>query len=286
MFDQRLAQAIQNVLSSNESRFTVNRSLNRLVQDYAIGTIRGKSVYFTDKDREDMRMLLLAKGYSFDRANLAEMERNERLSVTPNEKAGGGAVKKNRVSIKPLHGQSILLADRTIDLPDCCHLDADWTGIADQLRHACVIVVENYENFNLIHKTRFELPEKFKSPLVVYRGDANESRLDAVLSFLQHINLPVFAFVDADLAGINIAMQLPGLVGILSPDRAELERQFMHGSARQDLFYNQYPVYGPSLERMPVSHCCYPLWALIEKHKACIVQERWISSEVFCTIIL
>lgn len=285
MLDQRLARAIQSVLSSKEPVFTLSATLKRLIDDYAIGTIRGKSVYFTDKDRDEMRSLLIAKGYSVEKSDLSGMDRHQRLSVTPNEKAGGEAVKKNRISIKSLSGQALLLGDEQIRLPDRGHLDIEWAEIADQIGHTCIMVVENYENFNLIHKTEFNLPQQFKSPLVVYRGDANESRLDNVLAFLQHMNLPVLAFIDADPAGIFIASQLPGLAGLLAPSIIELEGQLTDGSARKDLFYNQYPVYGSSLEKMGPTHCCYPLWNLISKHKSCVVQERWIDSGSVCSIL-
>lgn len=37
--------------------------------------------------------------------------------------------------------------------------------------------------------------------MVVYRGDKSESRLDAVLSFLKLIKLPILASVDIDPCG-------------------------------------------------------------------------------------
>lgn len=285
MFDQRLAQVIQRVLASKRSAFSSNNTLKRLVDDYGIGSIRGKSVYFKDNERDEMRSLLVAMGYSVEMSNLSGMDRHQRLSVTPNEKAGGESVKKNRVSIKALGGQPLVLEKQQINLPERGHLDVEWIGVAEQIGHTCIMIVENYESFNLIHKTRFDFPEEFKSPLVVYRGDANESRFDNVLAFLRYMNLPVLAFVDADPAGIHIASQLPELVGMVTPKAIELEAQLKEGSARKDLFYSQYPVYSQSLERMDATNCCYPLWNLISKHKACIVQERWIDVGYACSIL-
>ncbi len=285
MLDQRLAQAIQRILASDDSGFPVTNTLKRLVDEYGIGTIRGKSVHFTDNERAEMRSQLTAKGYSVEKADLAAIERHQRLSFTPNEKAGGESVKKNRVSIKALGGQPLLLASKEINLPERAHIDVEWTAVADQIGHKCVMVVENYENFNLIHKTRFNFCEECKSPLVVYRGDVNESRVDYVLDFLRHIHLPVLAFVDADPAGVAIASSLPGLFGVVTPSKAQLESQLMHGTARKDLFYSQYPVYGSMLDGLKTTHSCYPLWNLISKYKACVVQERWINSEAICSIL-
>lgn len=286
MLDQRLAQAIRTILASEDSRFTVNNSRKRLVSDYGIGTIKGKTISFTDKERSEMRSLLAAKGYAVEQADLSGMARHERLAFTPNEKAGGKTIKRNRISIKAISGMPLLLAGQEMRLPDRVHVDCDWTEIADKIAHTCVLVVENYENFNLIHKTRFSFPERFASPLVVYRGDIHESRTDYVLSFLRHINLPTLAFVDADPAGVNIASQLPNLAGMVTPAAPVLESQLKDGSARKDLFYNQYPGYGPSLESMPGNSVCRPLWDMLSKHKACVVQERWIDESITCSILI
>jgi len=285
MLDQRLAQVIQRVLATNDSRFPVNNSLNRLVNDFGIGTIRGKTVYFTDSDRSEMRSLLVSKGYSADQSDFSGLARHQRLSFSPNEKAGGDSIKKNRISIKALGSLPLLLAGQEMLLPDCSHLDVDWTEIAELVGHKCIMVVENYESFNLIHKTRFTFPAEFNSPLVLYRGDINESRMDNVLAFLRHMALPVLAFVDADPAGINIATQLPDLVGIVGPSVIDLEAQLKDGTARKDLFYNQYPVYGAMLDEMGKTHCCFLLWSLISKYKACVVQERWINDGTLCSIL-
>lgn len=285
MLDQRLARAIQGVLLNKESVFTLTATLKLLIDDYAIGTIRGKSVYFTDKDRDEMRSLLIAKEYSVEKPDLSGLDRHQRLSVTPHEKAGGEAVKKNRVSLKSLSKQALLLGNQPIHLPNRGHLDVEWTEVADQIKHSCVMVVENYESFNLIHKTRFDLPEQYNSPLVVYRGDPSESRFDNVLELLRHLNLPVLAFVDADPAGISMASRMPGILGIVAPSLLELEEQLGRISARKDLFYSQYPVYGSSLDQLHGSHCCYELWKLISKYKAGVVQERWINSGDICSIL-
>lgn len=284
MFNQRLAQTIQRVLANDDSGFSVNGSLKRLVDDYGIGTIKGKTVYFTDRDRSEMRSLLVAKGYAVEHTNLSGLARHQRLAITPNEKAGGESIKKNRISIKGIGGLPLLLAGQEILLPDCAHIDADWTEIADQIGHTCIMVVENYENFNLIHKTRFSFPDRFASPLVVYRGDFHESRVDNVLSFLRYIKLPTLAFVDADPAGINIASQLPSLIGMVTPAAPVLESQLKVGSARKDLFYSQYPIYGPSLDTLSEDNVCRPIWDLISKHKASVIQERWIDNSNICSI--
>jgi hypothetical protein len=279
MLDQKLAEAVQRVLSKEDERFSLTATLQRLIDD-GIGTRRGKSVYFTDKDRAEMRSWLHAKGYSLDQVDLSGMSRSERLSVTPNEKAGGEAIKRNRVSIKALTGQGLMLGGASISLPAESHLDVDWTKVAGQVEHLCIMLVENYENFNRVHETKFDLPNVFSSPLVVYRGDPNESRLDSVQQFLSHSGLPILAFMDIDPAGIAMASQLPNFVGMVAPALDVLEEQLRSPkTGRRDLFSAQYPVYGQILDRLPADSPCKAIWELVSKHKAGVVQERWISSE-------
>lgn len=252
--------------------------------DAGLGTKRGKSAYFSDNDKAEMRNWLKAKGFSVEHINLSGMSRGERLAVTPLEKAGGEVIKRNRVSIKALAGQPLILGGECLKLPAESHLDVDWTKVADKIGHNCVLLVENYENFNRIHETTFVLPDSYICPLVLYRGDPNESRFDNVLKLLSQIDLPVLAFMDADPAGIYMASKLPGLVGMVLPSIEELESLLSNTkTARLDLFHEQSPIYGGKLDKLDVNHPCKQVWNLVSKHAAGIVQERWIVEQT-CTL--
>ena len=282
MLDQKLAEAMQRILSKADERFPLTATRQRLV-DAAIGTKRGKSVYFTERDRDKMREWLQAKGFSVERVDLTGMPRSERLVVTPNEKAGGEAVKRNRISIKAMAGKPLMIGGESIRLPAESHLDVDWTKIAEQIDHQCVMVVENYENFNRIHETKFDLPEVYGSLLVIYHGDPNESRLDNVQHFLNCINLSVLAFMDIDPAGIFMASKLPKLIAMIAPAENLLEVQLSSPqTGRRDLFQAQYQNYSNALNNLSVTSSCYSLWKLVEKHRAGIVQERWIGCSESC----
>ena len=251
MLDQKLAEAMQRILSRQDERFTLTATLQRLVDD-GIGTKRGKSVYFNERDRQAMHEWLEAKGFSTEPVDMTGMTRAERLEVTPHEKAGGEAVKRNRISIKALAGQSLVIGGQPINFPEESHLDVDWTKIVDQIGHRCIMVVENYENFNRIHETTFKLPVEYRSPLVVYRGDPYESRIDNVLAFLGRAKLPVLAFVDADLAGVVIAANLPWFMGMLTPDLHTLNQQLSSPQiGRRDLFQDQYPSFQYAIAGIP-----------------------------------
>ena len=178
-----------------------------------------------------------------------------------------------------------MIGGEPIRLPAESHLDVDWTKIAGQIDHQCVMVVENYENFNRIYETKFDLPEAFSSPLVIYHGDPNESRLDNVQHFLGKINLPVLAFMDIDPAGIFMANKLPKLVAMIAPSKDTLEIQLSSPqTGRRDLFQSQLPSFGNALNNLPITSPCFSLWHLVDKHRAGIVQERWIGGAETCLL--
>lgn len=285
MLDQKLAEVMQRILSKSVERFTLTVAAQSLI-DTGIGTKRGNSAYFSAKDKAEMRTWLKAKGFSEEPVNLTGISRGDRLAVTPHEKAGGEVVKRNRVSIKSLAGRSLLIGGEYFKLPAESHLDANWAKIAENIGHSCVMVVENYENFNRLHETTFDLPECYSSPLVIYRGDPNESRMDNVIKFLSILDLPVLAFMDADPAGISMASQLPGFVGMITPSLSELELQLSNSrTARLDLFHEQYPVHRRTLDKLNEKHPCKPVWDMVSKYAAGIVQERWITKEVLRLVI-
>jgi len=285
MLDQKLAEAMQRILSKAEDRYTLTATLQRLVNDAGIGIKRGKSVFFTERDRDKMRDWLKAKGFSVEQVDLTGMSRSERLVVTPNEKAGKEAIKQNRISIKALAGQPLIIGRENIYLPAESHLDADGTKIAGQVAHQCVMVVENYENFNRINETKFDLPEALGSPLVIYHGDPNESRLDNVQHFLNSINLPVLAFMDIDPAGIFMASKLPKLIAMIAPRVKLLEAQLSSPqTGRRDLFQSQHLKYAQTLNNLPNTSPCLSLWHLVDKHRSGVVQERWIGCSEPCIL--
>lgn len=285
MLDQKMADAMQRVISKDADRLTATVALLRLVDEFGLGYQRGNSVYFSQADRAEIITLLTAKGYSTTRESMAGMSRSQVLDVTPNEKAGKERVKQNRVSVKALGMQPILVGGQRIILPPESHLDADWTKMADTIEHRCIMVVENYENFNRIHETAFNLPAPFESPLVLYRGDASESRLDNVKRFLSKMDLPVLAFMDIDPAGIAMANQFPNLAGVVAPDMATLDKLLRAPqTGRRDLFQSQYSGYRHVLESLPIDGPCRALWNIVSEHRAGLVQERWIGRYV-CSLI-
>jgi len=88
--------------------------------------MQGKTLHLSERDRHEMRELLLARGYSAIPVGLKTMSRSDRLATaTPNEKAGGGSIKTGRVSIKALGGKTLDICGQNLALPDDCQTGAD-----------------------------------------------------------------------------------------------------------------------------------------------------------------
>lgn len=281
MLDQNLAQAMQRILATRELRYPLTEVRIRLIEAFAIGTKKGKSAYFSASDRAEMRKLLEATGYSLDLQNVAGMRRDERLTVTPNEKAGSGRVKRDRISVKAMKGCELKVGGTRLRLPADAHLDIDWTSVVGHIDHQCLMVVENYENFNRLHEITFDLPIFYQSPLVVYHGDPTESRLDYVRKFVALTQLPLLAFMDLDPSGLQLATKFERLEGIVAPPYETIDEQLRSPiSGRRDLFQAQVPMCGEQLNNLPPNSPAKGLWTLITRHKAGVVQERWIGSGV------
>jgi len=246
-------------------------------KDFNLCSIKGKSIFFSDDDKEQIRKILTNKGYSLDVSVDSSMSRVDKLNYGPNEKSGGGGLKRNRISIKGSGNKPLLLNGKTIQLPAMSHLDIDISQVSNT-QHNAVILVENYENFNHFSETEIFLPSNFDNPMVVYRGDKSESRLDAVLSFLNLIKLPVLASVDIDPCGLVNVMGINGLSAVLAPANEELKKLFLSPkTSRVDLYERHYLSCHSSLDNLPEKHVCKNLWRIIKANKAGIVQEQFLA---------
>jgi len=278
MLDQTLAQLMQRLLEKGATSTPLGTTARRLLNDLGIGRIQGKTLYLSERDQQEMRELLLARGYSLTPVCLKDMSRSDRLATaSPNEKAGGGPLKTGRISIKAFSGKTLNVADKSLSLPDCCHVDIDWRKITNSIRHDSIMLVENYEVFDQIHDLTFELPDNCKNPLVIYRGDKTESRLNNVKAFIDASDLPVLAFVDIDPKGLHIAVGFPRLQGVVAPDYADLNATLdSPATARHDLYKLQLPGVDDYLRSIAEDSPISALWKLLQQHRAGVVQERWL----------
>ncbi len=286
MLDQRLAELMQRLLSQEAGTTAVTGTSRRLADELNLGRIRGKTIYLSEGDHAEMRTLLSANGYALSPVDLNGLSRGDRLLAgTPNEKAGGEAVKRGRISVKTLAGQRLLIGNQELLLPPRCHIDAEWRAVLDGMAHSAIMLVENYEAFDQIDLVSFELPDEFSNPLVVYRGDRHESRQDNVIAFLDAAQLPMMAFVDIDPRGLHIAAGCPNLVGIVAPDALVLETALASpATGRRDLFQAQVPGIERFLQGIAEDSPLHPLWTLMARYRAAVVQERWLAMRNRCIL--
>ena len=286
MLDQRLAELMQRLLSQEAGTTAVTGTSRRLADELNLGRIRGKTIYLSQGDHAEMRTLLSANGYALSPVDLNGLSRGDRLLAgTPNEKAGGEAVKRGRISVKTLAGQRLLIGNQELLLPPRCHVDAEWRAVLDGMAHSAIMLVENYEAFDQIDQVSFDLPDEFTNPLVVYRGDRHESRQDNVIAFLDAVQLPTMAFVDIDPRGLHIAAGCPNLVGIVAPDALVLGTTLASpATGRRDLFQAQVPGIERFLQVITDDSPLHPLWTLMARHRAGVVQERWLAMRSRCIL--
>ena len=286
MLDQRLAELMQRLLSQEAGTTAVTGTSRRLADELNLGRIRGKTIYLSEGDHAEMRTLLSANGYALSPVDLNGLSRGDRLLAgTPNEKAGGEAVKRGRISVKSLAGQRLLIGNQELLLPPRCHVDAEWRAVLDGMAHSAIMLVENYEAFDQIDQVSFDLHDEFTNPLVVYRGDRHESRQDNVIAFLDAVQLPTMAFVDIDPRGLHIAAGCPNLVGIVAPDALVLETALASpATGRRDLFQAQVPGIERFLQGITDDSPLHPLWTLMARHRAGVVQERWLAMRSRCIL--
>lgn len=277
MLNLFLLKKLKGIVNKDDKKARLTEGLAEFCRDNNLGSIKGNFVFFSDAEKVEIRRILSNKGYSLDVSVNIPMSRVEKLKYGPNEKAGGGSLKRNRVSIKASGKGPLLINGDVIQLPAMSHLDIDISQVSST-QHNAVILVENYENFNHFSETEMLLTPDFDNPLVIYRGDKNESRLDAVLSFLDLFKLPVLAAVDIDPYGLVNVMGIKGLAGVLAPTNAELDKLFLsRKTSRMDLYESHYLSCHSSLDNLPEKHVCKNLWRIIKANKAGIVQEQFLA---------
>lgn len=276
MFNKALADRLISIVNGDIYRVSATLSLVGFMKDFNIGTSRGKSIHFNNSDHAKIKKILIDKGYTLDIVVNSTMSRVEKLSHGPDEKAGGGGLKTNRISIKAAGNNPLLINGESLKLPSMSHMDVDASQILNT-QHNCIVLVENYENFNRFSEAELKLPEHSNNPLVIYRGDKQESRLNAVLQYITSSGLPVLAAVDIDPYGLVNVLNVTGLIGVLAPELSALQPMLKNNPTRRaDLYEKHYAGCRASLDSLPDEHACKKLWMLVKANKAGVVQEQFV----------
>lgn len=269
-------RALLRVAQSPEDRFASSRVLADFIDDYGIGRRKGSGFLFDAEDKARIRDLLQAEGIDplTDPAAWDEITRAEALRLGPDEKFAATPVKRRRVAVKTLPGKPLNLDGQALFLPPTCHLEVEGPTVAGLLAHDPVLLVENWEPFNLIHAIDLDLSPAGANPLVVWRGDRSDTSPDHSLAILRALDVPVWAFVDYDPSGLLIAAGLPRLAGIIAPEPARLEQDLAQGLPER--YQAQLPMTTAALDTSGNEHV-RTLWTLIRRHGRALPQEFYLS---------
>lgn len=275
-FDKALVRALLRVVQSPDERFGASRVLAEFSDAYRIGRTKGAGLLFDADDKARIAELLAAEGIAagISPAVWDGIARAQALRFGPDEKFASAPVKRRRVAIKTLPGRPLRLEGQALLLPPSCHLDAEGPAIAGRLDHGSVLLVENWECFDRIHTVDLDLSSAGENPLVLWRGDASDTRADHALELLRALAVPVWAFVDYDPAGLLIAAALPGLAGIIAPDPARFERDLAGGLAQR--YQVQLPMAAAALDAT-TSEPVQRLWTILRRHGRALPQERYVN---------
>ncbi|NOQ65161.1 MAG: hypothetical protein GQ582_11680 [Methyloprofundus sp.] len=268
-----VAKAIQ----EKQDLVNFNKSWQRVYEEYAIGLAQGTQLKLSAADRAELQALIkLEQGIDLGQTSIDElhaMPREQALNVAIDEKLAGKAVKYQRIAIKSLAKLPLKLNQQAYQLPASGHIDISLEQI-ESVEHRCILMIENYRCFDQLQRIKLELPEQYKQPLVLYRGDDYYSQKTVKL-FLQQVNLPVITMMDIDPAGLVMASSYANTIGMMCIDLVELER-LVKAKGNADLYAKQLPVYQQALNKS-TEPVITALWAILKKHQKGWVQEHYLN---------
>ncbi|QTR50911.1 DUF7281 domain-containing protein [Candidatus Thiothrix anitrata] len=275
--EKNLIKRLLQICQSAEARFTRSKGLNQFQQDYNIGTVMGASLHFSPHDKSQIRALLLnTESIDADTTDPTQwdgLSRTESLALGSNEKLTHSAVRQQRVAIKHLPQQALLLGGSRLVLPEGSNLDVNWQTIVQQSQHDTVLVVENWEAFERIHQAQLDFSLAGKNPLVVFRGSPVYQQ-DHTIALLEALQRPVFAFVDFDPAGLMLAQSLPCFQDTILPPMTVLESH-LQACTNHERYQKQLPQTAQALDSSQHATIA-KAWEMLKHYGVALPQERFL----------
>jgi hypothetical protein len=167
------------------------------------------------------------------------------------------------------------MGERQVDLPPGMSIDVNESDAGLFSHHHAVILVENWEAFERIHKLSFEVPYELRQALVVYRGDVTTYPIAATRTFLAALGRPVYVFPDPDPAGLKIAMDFPGYAGLVLPGPQALAAIFKSGRGDTHRYISQLPGTERVLEAS-TDREIQTYWRVIKAAGKALPQEEFV----------
>lgn len=278
--DKRLINTLLDVLHSPDSRIRTSKGLLGFCEEYNLGMMQGASLVFSEKDKTEIGRILQGE-MGIDPATTTssswkQLDRAQSLGIAHDEKLSGYSVGAGRLRLKTLAGQPLQVVGGSWTLPSRVDLGLDLEAVLDsRIGHDALLVVENLQTFDDVHKVGTDVMGVLAGldPLVLYRGDAQGgARADAVHALIERTDLPVYAFVDYDPAGLVIASGLPRLDQVLSPELVKLEA-LIRTSGITKRYLEQVAAASYALEHLESDPRIASLWDVIRRVGKALPQE-------------
>lgn len=197
--EKRLINRLLKLVQNDEGRVQETAMLKDFSKTYGLGCLVGTQIEFSEKDKALIKRLLIqGEGVDPDKVKAGQfndLTRAEVSKLASNEKLTTRSVREDRIAVKALPDQALLLDSGSLKLPDGSNLDVNWQWLRDNTQYSSIMAVENWEVFENIHKINFDLTQYADNPLVIFRG-GDEYNQEWVMSLLEAMQVPVFYFVE------------------------------------------------------------------------------------------
>lgn len=275
-------QLLLEIARSSQVRPRSTQVARNLHERHGIGQLAGGRVIYGPHDKADAaRILRRDHGIDPYAAVLSVDSRTEAAKRgLRNEKVFGGAVRRNRVAIKPITGKP-RIGDCEIPRIHGAHIDCS-VGDAAALVADHLVVVENYEAFEQLHEINLAMgvDEALGAACAIYRGDASAYRIEWAANLLTSMSTPVVVFGDLDPAGLGHAMRMPRFCGLLAPSTAALRalKADPH-TGLSDRYLAQLSQWSAALDG-EISSAIRPLWSWLKTTSRAYPQEVFLAQRV------
>jgi len=222
--------------------FKAGKELSDFFRDNNIGTERRGAFTIDRKDRKAIRAILLSEfqvPLHATEDTWDGLSRHEALEFGANEKMTTESVREEIVALKAFSGKPLNLFGADIHLPDGVAMVTGWSKIVPHARHSAIVLIENWEAFERIHRLSFPVPDHLQEAIVVYRGDLPGYSIGAVHDWLKSQDLPVYVFSDQDPAGLVIALTTPGFAGLMFPPFEDVVRKIEQARGARERYLEQ-----------------------------------------------
>ena len=277
--EKQLIISLLNVYHSENVRFNQSKSLLAFCQEYHLGRLEGKSIYFGINDKREIAALLRSEGIEASTIyaeSFRDKTRAQTIQIANNEKLNNASARLYRVAIKTFQGKALLWQHQAPSfLPINAHLEIDYQKTAHLLAHQTVILVENWESFNQIDEMALDFSCAGDNPLIVWRGEKEGTRADSALALLTLLHKPVWACMDYDASGLVMAQALPFFVGMIKPDLAELREILKNNKGLYSRYLKQLSYTQSSLDAATHPDIVQ-LWQLLREYGQALPQELFI----------